>query len=208
MRKYVVALIGCGLLAASLVLAQDDLGLGLGGDVVKPEKPKHEKKAKVPVVLQDLTLEGRTNMESGVRGLLEVGSHDGLGYLPVIDFDAWRVAVLNGRPGASIASIETMNKHTETDEVFVLLRGRCLLFVASGSDAVEEIHARELEPYRLYNVKQAVWHAHFVTEDAKVLIVENRDTVSENSPGCPLSEAQQRRLAELEGELLGELTLP
>ena len=36
-----------------------------------------------------------------------------------------------------------------------------------------------------------------LSEDAKVLIVENRETVAENSPGCPLTPAQQQRLVEL-----------
>jgi len=39
-------------------------------------------------------------------------------------------------------------------------------------------------------VKKNAWHSHTFSEDARVLMVENRDTVVENSPFVPLSESQ------------------
>jgi hypothetical protein len=54
-----------------------------------------------------------------------------------------------------------------------------------------------MEPLKLYNVKKSCWHTHTLSEDATVLIVENRDTTVHNSPTCPLNEAQRRKLVDL-----------
>lgn len=135
--------------------------------------------------------------------LIEIVEYEGASYRPLVDYDAWRVALMNGLGTRRLEEIERFNKHTETDEVFVLLRGRCILFVASGGHEVEHIEAVDLEPYKLYNVKRSVWHNHVLSDDAKVLVVENRNTVAENSPGCPLSGPQKQRLRELKAGLWG-----
>jgi hypothetical protein len=54
----------------------------------------------------------------------------------------------------------------------------------------------DLKPLTLYNVKQGTWHNHTLSEDASVLVVENRETTLENSPFCELSEDQRRQMVE------------
>ena len=61
------------------------------------------------------------------------------------------------------------------------------------------IHAQDLEPFKIYTVKKAAWHTHTLSEDAMVLVVENRDTDAENSPVCPLTSAQRRDIVGLTG---------
>ncbi len=90
-----------------------------------------------------------------------------------------------------------MQKHNGTDEVFVLRTGRCVLFIGEGDENVTKVHALDMELYKLYNVKKGVWHSHTFDEDARVLIVENRDTVDENSPFVPLSESQCKEVVGL-----------
>lgn len=136
--------------------------------------------------------------------LLEVREHRTSGYLPLVDFTTWRVAVLNFAEELRPENITRMQRHNETDEVFVLLRGRAVLFVGEGDEQVTEIHAQPLEPHRIYNVKQAVWHHHTLSEDAMVLVVENRDTTYDNSPFCALSTSQQREILRLTSELWGK----
>jgi hypothetical protein len=51
-------------------------------------------------------------------------------------------------------------------------------------------------PFKLYNVKRGVWHSHTFSADAKVLIVENRDTV-DATPFVGLTEEQRKQIAEL-----------
>ena len=45
----------------------------------------------------------------------------------------------------------------------------------------------QLEPGKIYNVKKGVWHTHTLSQDAKVLVVENRDTTYDNSPFTSLN---------------------
>ena len=129
--------------------------------------------------------------------LLEVREHLGPGYRPLVDFEAWRVALLNFSEELRLENIDRLQRHNETDEVFVLLQGRCLLFVGDGDEAVSKIQAVELEQGRLYNVKKGVWHHHTLSEDARVLVVENRDTTYDNSPFCSLTGPQREELRRL-----------
>ncbi|MFA5260691.1 MAG: hypothetical protein WC450_05630 [Candidatus Omnitrophota bacterium] len=133
--------------------------------------------------------------------LLDVKEYQGEGYRPVVDYGGWRVAVLNYIEELRADNLRAMQRHNETDEVFVLLRGRCILFLGEGRDTVTAIHAQDLEPFKVYSVKKAVWHTHTLSEDAMVLIVENRDTDVHNSPSCPLTGAQRRDISVLTGHL-------
>jgi mannose-6-phosphate isomerase-like protein (cupin superfamily) len=123
--------------------------------------------------------------------LLEIHTHPEPGYRPLVDFQAWRVAVLNHIDELLPENLKDLQRHDETDEVFVLLRGRCILFIGDGRDEAGTVQAVDLEPLKVYNVKQGVWHNHTLSEDAAVLVVENRDTTLENSPFCRLSPEQR-----------------
>jgi hypothetical protein len=126
--------------------------------------------------------------------LLEIREFVGVGYSPVIDFGAWRVAILNYIDEIHPTNITFMERHNETDEVFVLSRGQGILFIGEGSGAVDAIHPQVLEAGKIYNVKQGVWHTVVLSEDGSVLIVENRDTRRENSSYYDLREAQRKEI--------------
>lgn len=125
------------------------------------------------------------------ESLLEVRSHLQAGYKPLIDYENWRVAILNFSEDLRPQNITRLQRHNETDEVFVLLSGRCILFLGEGDQDVTAIYAQDMVPQTLYNVKRKVWHSHTLSEDAMVLIVENRDTTFDNSPFCPLAGEQR-----------------
>jgi hypothetical protein len=135
--------------------------------------------------------------------LIEVHEHNAPDYKPMIDFQYWRVALMNYTPDLTPDKIDCMQKHTETDEVFVLLAGKCILFLGEGKQCVTVIHAIDMEPFRLYNVKRNAWHSHTFSKDARVLIVENRDTGKSNSPFVGLSGEQQEQVVELTKQLWG-----
>lgn len=117
------------------------------------------------------------------------------GYKPLIDFEAWRVAVLKFCDDLRLENIRTMQRHLETDEVFVLLNGSCTLFSAGAGDMPGQITAVELAPHKLYNVPKGVWHNHIMDETGEVLIVENSNTGDGNSPVVSLTEGQIGELA-------------
>jgi len=133
--------------------------------------------------------------------LLEIREHDSVGYLPLIDYGAWRVAILRFIDELLPQNLGEMQRHDETDEVFVLLAGRCILFVGEGTECVSEIYAQDMEPLKLYNVKRGCWHTHTLNAVASVLIIENRDTTSNNSPGISLDTQQKVRIIELTRQL-------
>jgi hypothetical protein len=135
------------------------------------------------------------------KNLLEIGEYSGDGYKPVVDFEKWRVAILNSANGFPPEKIMDMEKHNETDEVFILLRGKGILFLGEGGDNVIKIHAADMGLYKIYNVKKSVWHTIVMTKGAKVLIVENSNTASQNSSYCKLSEEQRKTIINLTKKL-------
>ena len=112
------------------------------------------------------------------------------GYLPLIDYETWRVAVLNYCLDVRVDQLVTMQRHLKTDEVFVLLEGNCVLFSGGSGERPEEIQWVKMEKNQLYNVKKGVWHTHTLDEEGSVLIIENQDTTDDNSPTEKLKEAQ------------------
>jgi hypothetical protein len=135
------------------------------------------------------------------ESLIEIRGHNGADYKPLIDYQSWRVALMNYTPDLLPEKINRMQKHVETDEVFVLLAGRCILFLGEGEASVTNIHAVDMELYKLYNVKKGAWHSHTFSADARVLIVENHDTVDANSPFAGLSKSQCDEVVNLTKDL-------
>lgn len=131
------------------------------------------------------------------REYIDVTSYNGEGYKPMIDYGAWRVAVLRYCEELEIQNLKTMQKHNETDEVFILLDGSCTLFTGGKGDTVGELDGIAMKPMGLYNVKRGVWHTHTLDKKGTVLIVENQDTGNKNSPSVQLNREQTETLRQI-----------
>jgi len=131
------------------------------------------------------------------NALIEVREYHAEGYKPLVAFGAWRVAVLNYTAELLPVHLDKMQRHDLTDEVFVLLQGRCILFLGAGRETVESIHAVDMQPGKLYNIRQGVWHTHTLSPGGEVLIVENDDTAVANSPSAGLTPAQTAEVVAL-----------
>jgi ureidoglycolate hydrolase len=129
--------------------------------------------------------------------LLEIRQYLGEGYKPLIDFDTWRVAVLRWIEELEPGNITSMERHTQTDEVFVLLEGQSTIILGGDSAMVDGIYPQKLEPGKLYNVKRDVWHTVLLSRDASILIVENRNTGEVNSEYCQLTDEFKKQIIEL-----------
>jgi len=129
---------------------------------------------------------------------LQVYSWDGLGYQPLLFSDGWQVAILNWEPAADFAQCHEIERHLNTDEVFVLLRGRAMLFVSPAQGAETEasghLHCEDILPGMIYNVPRGVWHNLIATRDASWIIVENRDTHLQDTEIRPLTAAERQDL--------------
>lgn len=110
-------------------------------------------------------------------------------YMPLKDYESWRVAVLKYCKNTELDQINWMQKHMETDEVFVLLDGHCKLIVAGNGLEPEEFRAIEMKPHKLYNIKKGNWHNHILDQLGEVLIIENQNTTDDNSPIYHMTEA-------------------
>ncbi len=133
---------------------------------------------------------------------IQVKEFEEVGYRPLVDYGAWRVAMLNYIDELLPENIDNVQQHSETDEVFVLLSGECILFTADvRGDVVTDIQACPMEAGKVYNVPKGAYHTHTLTPGAKVLIVENVDTNDSNSPKARLSSENRKEIIRLTQEL-------
>ena len=131
------------------------------------------------------------------ESLLEIKSYEGIGYQPLIDYGTWRVAILRYLDEIQPNRIKSMERHTETDEVFVLLHGTGTLLMGGNGTRVEEVLPQTMEHGKLYNVKRNAWHNILLSRDASVLLVENRNTGRENSEYIDLTEEHCKLIMEV-----------
>ncbi len=128
---------------------------------------------------------------------LEIKHYEGQGYRPLVDFGTWRVAILRWIPSIQQDQITYMERHTQTDEVFVLLEGKATLVIGGNSSNVEGIYPQPLGGCRFYNVKQNTWHTVLLSPDASVLIVEENNTGDANTEYCQLNPELRKAIIAL-----------
>lgn len=128
---------------------------------------------------------------------LEIREYVGEGFKPLVYFGSWRVAVLRWIDEISPECIDKLERHTQTDEVFVLLAGQATLFLGGIDGQVAMIRRQPMDHGKLYNVKQNAWHTVTMSRDATILLVENGDTGEGNSEYWTLTEEQKRMIQEL-----------
>jgi hypothetical protein len=130
------------------------------------------------------------------NNLLEILEFMGIGYKPMIDYGTWRVAILRYIDELIPNRIERLERHNETDEVFVLLAGSAILFIGEGESNINSLTPIVMELGKLYNVKCGTWHAAVLSLNASILLVENRDTGKANTEYAPLNDLLRHFLIE------------
>ena len=115
------------------------------------------------------------------------------GYHPLVLSSGWQVAQLNDREDLHADSLAEIERHTETDEIFVLVRGHATLIEATLSEGVH-FECTHMEKGVVYNVPRGVWHA-IKTEPGMLVIIVERD-------GTHLQDVEHRHLTEREQTLL------
>lgn len=122
---------------------------------------------------------------------IEKSAYAGEGLIRVYENNKWMVGVKNWKPANDIANIDCLERHNETDELFVLLSGACTLLYANEDEGGGlEISAERMEPNSLYKIPQGLWHNTVTMKDTKLLLVEDSATGSHNSNVLML-DAQQ-----------------
>ena len=136
--------------------------------------------------------------------LLEIRKSNSPGYQVLVASPLWRVAMLSASPESTADDRVIFQRHDETDEVFILMQGRCILFLGEGDGIVSNLYAVDLKPFTAYNVKKRTWHTHILSPDARIIIVENQDTSQANSPRVELTADQHTEIKLLVQQLWGE----
>ena len=106
---------------------------------------------------------------------IDIYDYTGKDYKTVMSYDKWRVAYLNHGKEFNETTLTKIERHMESDEVFVLLEGEATLIIGEALDKIP------MEQHKVYNVPKGVWHHILVSKEAKVLIVENVDTKKDNT---------------------------
>ena len=108
---------------------------------------------------------------------------EGQGYQPFVSHRGWLV-LMNWEQRFNLANDDKVERHNQTDEVFVLMRRRGVLIIESN-DTIQVI---DMQPGVIYDVTNGTWHGVLGTYDAAWLVVESDDTNDENSDYRQLSE--------------------
>ena len=119
---------------------------------------------------------------------LEIFKWDQPGYQPLVFSHGWQVALLNWEPCFDQALLGEIERHNQTDEVFVLVNGKAVLYTVSTQGMLQ---VEEMLPNVIYNVTQGSWHNLIATRDATWIIVENRDTHISDTEFRQLSESER-----------------
>jgi mannose-6-phosphate isomerase-like protein (cupin superfamily) len=122
---------------------------------------------------------------------LKIKAFDGEGLTRAVEYGEWFVGIKNWKPANDIDGFDMIECHMKTDEVFVLLAGGCTLLVdTSEKNDGSAIEAVPMEGGKVYCIPAGVWHNTITTRDAKIILVENRDTSMDNSEIRKLSASE------------------
>lgn len=130
---------------------------------------------------------------------IDIKSYSGEGFHIAMEFESWKLGIFNSAPCWQESSITYVQKHTLSDEAFVLLKGSCTLYI-SAEETPTQLYAVAMKPERIYNIHQNVWHSHVLGNDTTVIVAENSNTDPENSPKLPLPHPLSRALHTDEAE--------
>ena len=121
---------------------------------------------------------------------IESVEFDGAGLKRVYENGKWMVGIKNWKPENDVSGIDCLERHNETDELFVLLAGKCALLFADEKAGGIDIQSVPMEQGKLYKIPQSLWHTTVTMKDTKLLLVEDSATSSKNSDVLKLDANQ------------------
>lgn len=115
----------------------------------------------------------------------------------VYENEKWTVGIKNWKPQNDITGTTCLERHNKTDELFVLLSGRCTLISGEEIDGELKLEALEMEPFKVYNIPQSLWHNTVTQKDTKMVLIEDVSTGMDNSDILDLTPEQIETLKSL-----------
>lgn len=116
--------------------------------------------------------------------------YEGKGLTRVFENKKWMVGIKNWKPENDISGIDCLERHNETNELFILLNGKCTLLFANETEKGLEIRKVEMEPYKVYDIPPTLWHNTVTQADTKLALIEDSATGPANSDVKKLTPEQ------------------
>lgn len=119
---------------------------------------------------------------------------EGEGIECVYDNGKWVACIKNWKPNNDIESIERLEVHHESDEQFILVKGKAILLLAESKDSFDDTKLIPMEIGKIYNVPKENWFNTITEKNTKLMYVQDAGTTDKNSEYCYFTEEQKNRI--------------
>lgn len=126
------------------------------------------------------------------------------GYDPFLIREGWQVAQLNADENQQVENISRIDIHYQTDEVFILTKGKAVLITATIINEKPKFELEIMEPGITYNVPVKTWHNIAMQKGCEVIIVEKNNTHLGDFEFFDLSENARKELIEKVNKLYNQ----
>lgn len=111
--------------------------------------------------------------------------------------EGWMVGLKNYKPACDPGLMSVIERHLETEEVFVLLSGRCTLVLGGRSgEPRRPLEFVDLQPGHAYCIARGTWHNTLLSQDAMLCVIENANTSGDNSECSDLTPDDRALVAQ------------
>lgn len=130
---------------------------------------------------------------------MEIASYEfaGEGMCRMYENEKWTVGIKNWKPANDITGLDMLERHNETDELFVLLSGSCTLISAEEMENGWAFDKVEMQPGRVYNIPRTLWHNTITQKDTKMILIEDSNTGESNSDFYRLTAEDLKAIRQL-----------
>ena len=116
------------------------------------------------------------------------------GYKPILINDGWQIGHLNYMSELRADTIDSIERHNLTDEVFILFSGDSLLTAAVETPEGLQWEVIPMQKSVTYNIPAGLWHTIAMSPGDVVLIVEKDGTHLGDVDYRPLSDEERKAL--------------
>ena len=93
--------------------------------------------------------------------MLEIYEWSGEGFEPLVFTTGWQAALLNWEPLFDRRNLDEIERHNHSDEVFVLLRGRAMLFTRPDGGALAAVEMEAWAKFTMCRLASGtIWWPH------------------------------------------------
>ena len=132
-----------------------------------------------------------------MESLIRIFHYDAEGLEKSYNNDNWLVGIKNYKPANNVLLMDSVERHLQTDELFIPLTGGNRVVTMEADDLRMQIQVMQVGC--IYCIPKGVWHNVVMPEYGKIILIEQSDTCMDNSEVLMLSEMQKTDLYQLMG---------